>query len=74
MSVTKVCQCGARLVRKGYESQAQFKKRKYCGYTCKGKYHKDPPRANDFGNLVPRNKSQRRVGKGMLSYFYSKPV
>lgn len=70
----RICPCGERLVKKAYESDAQFAKRKYCGCKCKGKYHQDPPRENDFGLEVPFNKTPRRVGKGLLNHLYGRPV
>ena len=32
------------------------------------------PAERGFGIEVPKDKSPRRVGTGMLRYFYSKPV
>ncbi len=66
--VRRVCPCGSRLVQKPYESAAQFEKRKYCDSRCKGKYHRDPPRENNFGLAVPKVKKQLRVGKGMMPF------
>jgi hypothetical protein len=69
----RVCPCGERLEQKSYESEAQFERRKYCGTRCKGKYHRDPPRENGFGLAVPKDKTQRRVGKGMMAFFVGTP-
>lgn len=66
--MVKVCPCGARLVKKGYESDKQFSARKYCGISCKGKYHKDPPRPRGFGVEVPRNRNTSRITTGFRAY------
>jgi hypothetical protein len=70
----RVCECGTRLERKKYESQAAYEKRLYCDFKCRTKYYKPKPAERGFGIEVPKNKCQRRVGTGMLRYFYSKPV
>ena len=72
--MTKICPCGTRLERKRYESEAAFEKRKHCNGKCRTKYYKPKPAERGFGFEVPADKSVRRVGTGMLRYFYSKPV
>ena len=64
----RICPCGERLVRKSYESAAQFEKRKYCGCKCKGKYHRDPPKTQAFGLQVPKDRSLVRTGNGLHRY------
>jgi hypothetical protein len=70
----RVCPCGERLVKKAYERQSQFDNRQHCDRDCKNKYHQGSPRERGFGFEAPADKSQHRVGVGMLSYLYNRPV
>ena len=70
----RVCPCGTPLEQKKYERAAAFEKREHCNVKCRTKYYKPKPAERGFGFEVPKDKSQRRVGKGMLRYCYSKPI
>jgi len=70
----RVCPCGTPLEQKKYESQPAFEKRQHCNVECRTKHYKPKPAERGFGIEVPKDKSKRRVGTGMLRYFYSKPV
>jgi hypothetical protein len=69
-----VCPCGTMLEKKAYESNAAFEKRQYCGVKCRARYYRAKPAEHNFGVEVPKDKTQRRVGLGMLGYLYNKPV
>jgi len=59
----RVCPCGNRL-----KTNQEF----YCSCRCKGKYHKAEPVKRGFEIEVPKNKTQRRVGKGFYDYLHSR--
>jgi hypothetical protein len=70
----KYCPCGTPLERKKYESDAAFEARQHCNVKCRTKYYKPKPAERTFGIEVPKDKTQRRVGHGLLNYLYSRPV
>ena len=72
--LSRYCPCGTPLERKKNEGPAAFEKRLYCDLKCRTRYYKPKPAERGFGFEVPQDKSQRRVGEGMLRYFYSKPI
>lgn len=69
----RLCPCGARLVRKANESQARFEERKYCNSQHRGKYHNYGPAERGFGIEIPKDKTRRRVGLGMMGFLYGRP-
>lgn len=69
----RLCPCGTRLEQKKYESEAAYQKRQHCNGKCRSKYYKPKPAERAFGLTVPRNKTQRRTGIGMLSFLYGRP-
>ena len=70
----RYCPCGCKLERKKYESDAGFEKRQHCNGKCRARYYKPKPAERAFGVEIPKDKSQRKVGHGMLSYLYGRPV
>mgnify|MGYP001221532109 CR=1 FL=1 len=74
MSLDRYCPCGCKLERKKNESPANFERRQHCDLKCRTRYYKPKSVDRGFGLEVPKDKTVRRTGKGMMSFLYGRPV